>query len=74
LSELTGHSLVSRDALVRRERRKCSQHHARDQVSRSHIDLTRWPGERTFAKQMDMQMRHAFPRVGSAVDHYAIAT
>ena len=40
---------------------------------RSSFDLTRWPGESAFAKQMDMQMRHAFTRVGPAVDHDAIA-
>ena len=40
---------------------------------RSTFDLTWRPGERAFAKQVDMQMRHAFTRVGPAVDHHAIA-
>ena len=39
----------------------------------THELLSWWPGERTFAQQMNVQMRHTFTRIGSAINHHAVA-
>ena len=39
----------------------------------THGLLSRRPGERTFAQQMNVQMRHTFTRIGSAINHHAVA-